>query len=218
VREAPGFSPTTIQTDADVIRSAYSQALRFAPGEKYEYGNLGYFIAAEVIHRVSGRPWTEYLQDKLFRPLGMNHTFPTNTTEPVPDRARGYSDNEKLRLVEEWPALRASGAFRSTVLDLAKWDAALYTDKILKEATRQQMWTPVRLNGGGSHGYGLGWQLESHRGRRLVHHGGGMPGFGAEFARYVDDRLTIIILINLDDADEDSIARGVASLYLPGGR
>ena len=61
-------------------------------------------------------------------------------------------------------------------------------------------------------------QLESHQGRRLVRHGGGMPGFGAQFARYVDDRLTIIILINLDDADEDLIARGVAALYLPKGR
>jgi CubicO group peptidase (beta-lactamase class C family) len=218
VREAPGFSPTKIQIDADVIRSAYSQPLRFAPGEKYEYGNLSYFIAAELIHRVSGRPWTEFLHEKLFKPLAMHRTYPTNTTQPVPDRARGYSDNEKLQPVDEWPALRASGAFLSTVLDLAKWDAALYTDQILNAATREQMWTPARLNGGGSHGYGLGWQLESHHGRRLVHHGGGMPGFGAEFARYVDDRLTIIMLINLDDADEDSIARGVARLYLPAQR
>ena len=148
----------------------------------------------------------------------MERTYPTNTTHPVPDRARGYSDNEALRPVEEWPVLRASGAFLSAVLDLARWDAALYTDRILTGATRREMWTPVKLNGGRSHGYGLGWQLDSHSGRRLVHHGGGMPGFGAEFARFVDDGLTVIILINLDDADEDSIARGVASLHLPRAR
>jgi CubicO group peptidase (beta-lactamase class C family) len=114
-----------------------------------------------------------------------------------------------------WPALRPSGAFLSSVLDLAKWDAVLYTDKILNDSTRHEMWTPVKLNDGTSFPYGFGWELGSFRGRKLVHHGGGMSGFRAEFARFVDDRLTIIILMNLDDVDKDSILYGVAGFYLP---
>jgi hypothetical protein len=90
----------------------------------------------------------------------------------------------------------------------------LYTDNILNDSSRQQMWTSIKLKDGTSLPYGFGWELGSFRGRKLVHHGGGMPGFRAEFARFVDDRLTIIILMNLDDVDKDSILYGVAGFYL----
>jgi CubicO group peptidase (beta-lactamase class C family) len=151
VRDAPGFDPFKIQSDADVIKSAYSQPLRFAPGEKWEYCNTGYFALAEVIRKISGQPWTEYLNEKVFKPSEMNSTYPTNTKVIVPNRALGYADNDKLRDAVDWPALRPSGAFLSTILDLAKWDAVLYTDKILNASSRRQMWTAVKLNDGTSY-------------------------------------------------------------------
>jgi hypothetical protein len=91
----------------------------------------------------------------------------------------------------------------------------LNTEKILSDSTRRQMWTPVKLNSGISYPYGFGWQLGELRGRKLVHHSGGMPGFRAAFARLVDDQLTIIVLMNLDDVDVNSIVHGIAALYLP---
>jgi CubicO group peptidase (beta-lactamase class C family) len=215
VREAPGFDPSKAQRDADVIKTAYSKELGFAPGEKWEYCNLGYYALAEIISRASGRPWTEYLAETVFKPSGMNTTFPTNTKETLQNRAQGYADNDKLKLADDWAALRPSGGYLSTVLDLAKWDAVLYSDKILTADTRRQMWTPVTLNDGSSEPYGFGWELVSFRGRKLVHHSGGMPGARSEFARFVDDSLTIILLMNLDDVDVDSILNGVAALYLP---
>ena len=154
--EAPGFDPRKVQSDADVIRTTYAIPLRFTPGEKYEYSNTGYFALAEIIRKVSGRPWSEYLTDKVFKPSGMNTTYTTNTTEKVPNRAVGYRDNDKLLNAGDWAALRPSGAFLSTVLDLAKWDAVLNTDRILTESTRRQMWTPVTLNDGSSGPYGFG--------------------------------------------------------------
>jgi D-alanyl-D-alanine carboxypeptidase len=111
VREAPGFDPSKIQSDADVIRTAYAVPLRFAPGAKWEYGNVGYFALAEIIRKVGGRPWTEYLSEKVFSPSGMNTTHPTNTKESVPNRALGYVDNDNPRDAGDWPALRPSGAF-----------------------------------------------------------------------------------------------------------
>jgi hypothetical protein len=77
------------------------------------------------------------------------------------------------------------------------------------------MWEPVRLDDGTSYPYGFGWQLDSLGGHRTVHHGGGVPGFRAGFARFVDDGLTVIVLMNLDDVDLESIVRGVARVYLP---
>jgi CubicO group peptidase (beta-lactamase class C family) len=215
VREAPGFDPNKIQSDAEVIKSAYRLPLRFAPGEKWEYGNLAYFALAEIVRKVSGQPWTAFLDERIFKACGMTATYPTNAEESIPNRARGYVDNNRLLDAPEWPALRASGAFLSTALDLAKWDAALYTDKFLSDSTRREMWTPVTLNDGTLYPYGLGWFVGSLSGRRLVHHSGGMPGFRAAFARFVDDGLTIIVLMNLDDVDRDTIVNGIAAFYLP---
>ena len=215
IYEPPGYDPFKIQSDADVIRTIYPSPLRFAPGEKWEYGNASYFALAEVIRKVAGRPWDDYLSDKVFRPSGMKATRTTTTTEFVPNRAQGYTDNDKLHNSADWPAVRPSGAFLSTVLDLAKWDAVLYTDKVLSDSTRRQMWTPVMLNNGTFYPYGFGWEIGAVKGHKEVHHGGGIPGFLSEFARFVDDRITIVVLINLDDADVKSIARQIATFYLP---
>ena len=215
VREAPGFDPFKIQTDAEVIASSYNQPLHSAPGDKWEYSNLGYYALAEVIRVVTQRPWSEYLEEKVFIPAGMLDTRTTTTTEAVPRRAKGYTDNDSPRDAADWPAVRPSGAFLSTVLDLAKWDAVLYTSRVLSEPTRRQMWTPVTLNDGTSSPYGFGWHLGSADGHRAVFHGGGLPGFIASFARYVDDRVTIAILMNTDDADDSVVAQGVAKLHLP---
>jgi CubicO group peptidase (beta-lactamase class C family) len=213
VRESPGFDPFKVQTDEAVIRAAYAAPLRFPPGAKWEYSNLGYFVLAEVIHVVTERPWTDYLRERIFSPLEMTSTYPTNTSLALPNRTHGYVDNDALRDAPEWPALRPSGAFLSTVLDLAKWDAALYDGRILADTIRRQMWTPVTLNDGSTARYGFGWILVDVRGHRLVHHPGGMPGARADIARFVDDELTVIVLMNLDDVDIDAIVLGVATLY-----
>jgi D-alanyl-D-alanine carboxypeptidase len=215
IRDAPGFDPSKVLLDIEVIKTAYEAPLRFAPGDKWEYSNLGYFILAEIIRKVSNRHWSEYVSEKVFKPCGMTMTYPTTTGVILPTRAVGYSDNHKLLIAPDWRALRPSGAFFSTVVDLAKWDAALYTDKILTEASRRQMWTPVTLNNGKSHPYGFGWELVLFRDRRLVYHSGGVPGFRAQFARFADDKLTVIVLMNLDDVDPDVIVRGVMSIYIP---
>lgn len=123
IREAPGFDPFKVQEDADVIKTAYSMPLRFTPGEKWEYCNVGYFALAEIIHQVSGKPWSDYLNERVFKLLEMNATRPTTVKSIVPDRANGYDwEGDKLQNAETYLAMRPSGAFISTVLDLAKWD------------------------------------------------------------------------------------------------
>jgi len=145
----------------------------------------------------------------------MNSTFATSAGKDVPNRAQGYDDNYRLIEAPDWPALRPPGGFLSTVLDLAKWDAVLNTDKILSESSRRQMWTPVKLNDGTSHPHGFGWQLEAFRNLKSVRHSGGMPGFRAMFARYPDEKLTIIFLMNLNDVDPFTLLSGLTGLYVP---
>ena len=220
IREAPAFDPFKVQSDADVLRSAYPLPLRFAPGQKWEYSNTGYFALAEIIRKVSGQAWGDYLADKVFKPLGMQstRTTPTTTAEKIARYAQGYVDNDNPRDAPQWLALRPSGAFLSTVRDLARWDAALRTDSVLTGATRRQMWTPVTLNDGATYPYGFGWMMTTVKGHRLIHHPGGMPGFRSDIARFVDDDVSIIVLMNLDDVDIDAIIGGLAAVYLAKAR
>jgi hypothetical protein len=78
------------------------------------------------------------------------------------------------------------------------------------------MWTPLQLNDGKTHPYGFGWQLEPVNGHKQVNHGGSLPGFRAQLARFIDDKVTVVVLTNGDNADAARIAQGVANLYIPG--
>jgi D-alanyl-D-alanine carboxypeptidase len=210
IREGPAFEPFKVQPDIDVVRSGYSKPLQSKPGEKYAYSNIGYFTLAEIITRVSGRPWPEFIRERVFAPSGMTATR-TTTTDPLPNKAKGYTGNDRLAPAADWPAVRPSGAFVSTVEDLARWEAVLLTDTVLSPATRRQMWTAVPLNDGGTSNYGFGWTVGTMDGRSVVHHGGSLPGFRAFYLRYVDERLAVIVLGNGDDADMADVAHGVAT-------
>ena len=215
VRESPAFDWMKVIPDADVVRAAYPLPLRFAPGTRWEYCNVGYFALAEIITRVSGTPWPRFLQERVFTPAGMAVTAPTNVT-PAPARlAIGYGGKDNATKARAWIALRPSGAFLSTVGDLAKWDARLYGDTPLTEASKAQMWAPVRLNDGSTHAYGFGLHVDTLAdGRRVAWHTGGLPGFASYFGRFLDDRVTVILLTNGNDVDTHAIGRGIAERYL----
>jgi CubicO group peptidase (beta-lactamase class C family) len=214
LREGPAFDPLKVQQDIVVIRSAFAAPLEFPTGSKYQYCNVCYFALADVIARVSGKPWDVFLNERVFAPTGMSATRTTTTTAIVARRARGYTwrDNRYVN-ASELLALRPSGAFLSTVLDLARWDGALYDERILTKASRDEMWKPMPLTGGGVSGYGFGWQLSTVDGHRRVHHGGSLPGFRAEMARFPETGLTVIVLTNADGGAPEQIAGGIARLY-----
>ena len=198
-------------------------ALEFAPGGSFAYSNLGYFVLAEVIARVSGKPWAAFLTERVFAPVGMTATRVTSLTDIVPNRARGYAWKAgTLQNEDDWPAVRPSGAFLSTAVDLAKWEAALIGDQVLKSPTKREMWTPVRLNDGRTYPYGFGWQLDDWpadsrvpTGVPMVRHGGSMDGFRAAYTRWPSHALTVIILTNLTNAPYEGLAANIAIRYVP---
>ena len=212
VREGPAFDPFKVQSDADVIRSSYPLPLRFPTGSKWEYCNVGYFSLAEIIHKVSGQPWGDFLGARLFTPLGMKTTFPTSTKHPL--RALGYAGKEHADVAPDWPAVRPSGAFLSTVTDLVKFEAMLAGTQVLTDASRRQMWTPVTLADGSAHPYGFGFELGERGGRKYIGHGGSLPGFRSTYARFPDDRLTVIVLTNAERVDRDGLVNAIADAVL----
>jgi hypothetical protein len=137
----------------------------------------------------------------------------------IPNRAAGYRlENGELKN-QEWVSpttnTTADGALYFSILDLAKWDAALYEEIPLKRAAREQMWTPVEFGDGTRKAYGFGWHTEKIKNRRFVYHGGAWQGFKSFIGRFPDDKLTIVIFANSWDAKEFKLARGVASLFYP---
>jgi CubicO group peptidase (beta-lactamase class C family) len=212
MRTPPAYDGFAIQSDIDLIRSAYDRPLLFEPGAQALYSNLGYWILAETITRVSGMPWPEFIAARIFDRLDMRTAGLMTMNGGVPNRARGYTDNSELRDALDFPAVRPSGAFQATILDLAEWDAALYTDDILTAATKEEMWTAVTLNDGSTAPWGYGWQVAG----RHVYHSGDLPGFAAELHRYPEDGLTVIVLINSDDTNSQDIAAEVARFYRRG--
>jgi CubicO group peptidase (beta-lactamase class C family) len=217
VRESPGFDGLKVQSDAEVIRKAYDVPLQSAPGQKWSYCNLGYFILAEVIHKASGRPWPEFMTERVFKPLGMTATRATDTLDIVPNRANGYLFRDNVQHnVGPLLALRPSGAFLSTITDLMKHEAALHDGTLLSKDEQAQMLTPMLLADGSNTQYGFGWIVNDLKGHRRVRHGGSLPGFRAEYSRYDDDSLAVIVLVNADSIRTDAIALEVANHYIHG--
>jgi len=215
VRESPAFDPMKATSDADIVRAVYSLPLRFEPGSQWEYSNAGYYALADIIRIVSARPWTEFIHSRVFAPLGMNATTATSVTPKPLAMATGYTGTDNAGgPAPEWIALRPSGAFMSTVLDLARWDAALGGNTILTEASRRQMWSQALLNGGSSAPYGFGWHIGEFQDRRVIRHGGGLPGFSSFSMRFLDLPLSIVILTNGDDVDTAGMAANVALIQL----
>ena len=202
----------------EILDLVAKDPLEFQPGEKMSYSNTGYFLLGMLIEKVAGKSYGEFMDERIFRPLGMAHTRANDLRAIIPNRADGYSwDGKELRNGEYVSPTQpfAAGMLVSTVGDLAKWDAAIARRTLLDESTYEEMWSPTRLNDGSESGYGLGWGTSKVNGRRRVSHGGGIPGFSTEFERYPDDGLAVIVLTNAEGGHAEALARGVAGRFVP---
>jgi CubicO group peptidase (beta-lactamase class C family) len=207
-------------TEAELLKLVESLPLAYPPGTKWEYSNLGYLTLGLLMHRVTGEFYGDFLQERIFRPLGMQTTRIISEADIIPNRAAGYRLVKGELKNQEWVApmvnTTADGSLYFSILDLAKWDAALYTESLLKRSSLDLMWTPVKLKNGqpNKDGYGFGWFVENRNGHHVVSHDGAWQGFETTIARYVDDQLTVVVLSNLAEGKPDKIAKHVAEMYL----
>jgi D-alanyl-D-alanine carboxypeptidase len=207
-------------SEDDVFQATVPRPLNFTPGEKYSYSNTNYHLLAMILRKVAGQSYGEFLKERIFEPLGMQHTQIVSLSAIVPNRAAGYVKRQGQLRNGEYIAPTvlgyAGGGIMSTVLDMAKWDSALYTEKLLKQSSLDQMWTPARLNNGKFDNYGFGWSVTKVNGHRFVSHNGAhSTGFNTHIGRYPDDRLTVIVLANARHANAERLGRHIAGLCNP---
>jgi CubicO group peptidase (beta-lactamase class C family) len=211
-----GFALTKRLTQAQFIQAIGVHALEFQPGESWKYSNSGYNLLGYIVENVSDRSYWEFLRERILLPLEMNTTTDRNPATIITNRADGYEHTNVEPVNRDYDVtdVFAAGAIVSTVGDLAKWSAAIESDKLLTARTKEQMWTPQKLNDGNPTRYGYGWRIENLEGRRNVGHSGSTSGFSASFQRFPDDGLTVVLLTNTGEQIATTLARKVASLHL----
>lgn len=207
-------------TEEEELKLIESIPLAYPPGTNWKYSNFGYVTLGILIHRVTGEFYGDFLQQRIFKPLGMTATRIISEADIVPNRSAGYRLVKGELKNQEWVApllnTTADGSLYFSILDLATWNEALYTEKLLKRSSLDLMWTPVKLkNGQVNKGhYGFGWFIDDRAGHRCIHHDGAWQGFETAIDRYVDDQLTVVALANLEDSKPGTITQHVAEMYL----
>jgi CubicO group peptidase (beta-lactamase class C family) len=201
-----------------LIDTFKNEPLAFAPGEKFAYNNSGYVLLGAIIEKASGKPYATFLRERIFGPLGMEHTAYEDSSKLLPGRAKGYDGAGTSGSFVNAAYLSmtlpfSAGSLASTVDDLAKWDQALYSNRLLSEASLEKWWKPFRLSDGRSTGYGYGWGIYSYQGHPVVGHGGGINGFTCQVLRLPSDRVYVAVLTNRNDESSDPgrVARELAA-------
>ena len=221
---------TATNKDMVAFLSMYKPKLRFNPNTKWEYCNTGYMLLASIIEKVSGLTYAEYLDKVIFKPLEMNNTFVYSGI--IPDRIKNqaydyiYSDNLKKYLSADSiisknkvkAVLHGGGTIYSTVIDLLKWDRALYTDKLVSASSLKEIFEPAILSDKTATLYGFGWFIKQdpNYGKR-VFHDGATRGYVTFIERNIDHDKTVIMLENYDRGivPQDIINRNLYNVALP---
>ncbi len=207
---------TTQVHDSDVLHLLESQdRLYFAPGSDYRYSNSGYALLALVVGKASGKDFATFLRERIFVPLGMTHTVAyEDGISTVSDRAYGYSlENGAWQRTDQssTSAVLGDGGIYSSIDDLAKWDAALYDDRLLDAASRELAFAAhTKTNEPDVDGYGYGWRIHGD----MLWHSGETIGFRNVIVRWPQRRLSVIVLTNRNDPEPYATARAIGRLYL----
>nr|WP_202626841.1 serine hydrolase domain-containing protein [Steroidobacter agaridevorans] len=206
--------------DADVLEILETQnRTYFPPGKGYRYSNSGYALLALLMGKASGKDFATFLKNRIFIPLGMTNTVAYEEgISTVKNRAFGYSE-EQARWTQtdqsQTSAVLGDGGIYSSIDDLAKWDAALYDDRLLTDKSRALAFTPVTDTDDPTVRYGMGWRITDEPiGGRTLWHSGETIGFRNVIVRYPEQRLTIVLLTNRNDPEPYQTARAIGNLLL----
>jgi CubicO group peptidase (beta-lactamase class C family) len=209
---------TRLHTHAHVLDIVSRQrSLNFTPGSQYSYSNSGYNLAAIIVSRVSGKPFAEFSQERLFKPLGMTHSsWRDDFTRIVRNRAIAYSEGRDGQFQMEMPFenVHGNGGLLTTVGDLLKWNENFVSPKVGDAAFVREQQETGRFNDGRPQQYALGLFIGQYRGLRDVSHSGATAGYRAYLVRYPDQHVSVAVLCNVSSGTATQYAQAVADMYL----
>jgi len=186
-------------TVAEIIDLAKDKPMEFAPGERWKYSNSGYILLGAIIEKVSGKTYADFLEQRIFGPLGLKSSCYDSTSRIIPRRASGYTKGNSG--FENAPYLSmsqpyAAGSLASSVDDLAAWTEALLSGKLVKREMIERAFASYKLKDGLETKYGYGWCISDYEGHRLIEHGGGIHGFLSHALFFPEDQIIVVVLTN----------------------
>jgi CubicO group peptidase (beta-lactamase class C family) len=216
-----GRPPTEAVHTVDEILELVSgyKELNFKPGDEYLYNNTAFTLLSVVVQRVSGKSFDAFCQERLFKPLGMNHTgWREDFTKVVQDRATAYRrlPTGEFRTNMSFTNVIGNGGLLTTVGDFLTWNENLDTARVGGRAMVDLLQTRARLNDGFEIEYAKGLIVTDYRGIREISHGGSTAGYQTFLARWPDERLSVAVLCNTTGTNPGGYAHQVADLFLAG--
>jgi CubicO group peptidase (beta-lactamase class C family) len=204
----PKFEPFAT-TAGKLVDRFRDKPLDFAPGEKWNYSNSGFVLLTYLIEKISGGSYEKFVRENIFTPLGMKDSGVDSNSAVIAHRASGYvlqdGHFENAGFVH-MTIPQGAGALYSTTEDLLKWEQGLFGGKLLKPASVERMTTPFKEN------YAFGLAVQTVKGHKRIEHGGGIEGFNTDLAYYPEDKLTVVVLSNVNGAAPGQISAKLASL------
>ncbi len=193
------------------------QPMDFAPGTRFNYNNSAYVLLGAIVEKASGMPYAEFLKKNIFEPLGMKNTYFDMPKPLIPGRVSGYragADGYENADYISMTLPHAAGSMASTVDDMALWDAALYTEKLVKQDSLKKAWTSYTLKDGKKTGYGYGWAVSDFQGHNMIIHGGGINGFVTDGFRFPNEEVYVCILTNCQREIPEDLAFKIGALVV----
>jgi len=196
-------------TPEKLVERFRNKPLDFEPGSKWKYSNSGYVLLGYLIEKVSGETYQRFLQENIFTPLGMKDSGYDSNSEIIRHRAAGYSPGNggiiNAGFINMTVPFSAGGLY-STTEDLLRWERGLFGGKVLSAASLQKMTTPFKDN------YACGLFVETSNGHKQISHGGGIEGFNTSLAYWPDEKLSIIVLGNLNGGAPGDISNKLGAV------
>ena len=196
-------------TPEKLVTRFRDKPLEFQPGEKWNYSNSGYVLLGYLIEKISGESYEKFVQENIFTPLGMRDSGYDSNSTIIPHRAAGYSPGPNGPHNTDFIHMSvpfAAGGLYSTTEDLLRWEQGLFGGKLLSPASLQKMTTPFKDN------YACGLFVNTANGRKRIDHAGGIEGFNTQLSYYPEDRLTVVVLANLNGSAPSEIAAKLAAV------
>jgi CubicO group peptidase (beta-lactamase class C family) len=204
-----GSSEATPTTPEKLVARFRDKPLDFQPGEKWSYSNSGYVLLGYLIEKITGKSYRDFVEENIFKPLGMGDSGYDSNSAIILHRASGYAPGPSGPVNAGYIDMTipfSAGALYSTTHDLVKWEQGLFGGKVLSAASLKKMTTPFKEN------YGCGLMVRTVNGHAMIEHGGGIEGFNTDLAYYPDDKLTVVVLGNLNGDAPESIAAKLAAV------
>ncbi len=198
-------------TPEQLVARFRDKPLEFQPGEKWNYSNSGYALLGYLLEKISGKKYCDFLQQNIFTPLAMHDSGCDRNSVILQRRASGYTPGpnglENAGYIDMTVPFSA-GELYSTTGDLLRWQQGLFGGKLLNPASLKKMTTPFKEN------YGFGLEIQTIKGHERVSHAGGINGFNTFEAWYPQEKLSIIVLSNVNGNAPDEISGKLASVML----